>query len=100
MKSQPLLEAVLHPTVHSDRILKVSAEVKENDPEMFAKLSDPDYHGKVERAFIFHLEAWDINCPQHIKPRFTEAEVGDTVEHLRERIRVLEERVKSCGPAE
>ena len=76
------------------------AEVKESDPEIFAKLSDPGYPGKVERAIIFHLEAWDINCPQHIKPRFTEAEVGETVEHLRARIRELEAKVKSCGPAE
>ena len=74
------------------------AEVKEDDPELLARLSDPGYRGRVERAFVFHLEAWDVNCPQHIKPRFTEEEVGDTVEHLKTRIRELEEKVKACGP--
>ena len=76
------------------------AEVKEDDPEILAKLTDSKYPGRVERAFVFHLEAWDVNCPQHIKPRFTEEEVGDTIEQLKERIRDLEEKVKGCGPAE
>ena len=75
------------------------AEVVENDQELLSKLSTPGYSGRVQRAFVFHLEAWDVNCPQHIKPRFTEEEVGDTVESLRSRIRELEEKVKACGPA-
>ena len=74
------------------------AEVKEGDPELLNRLSDPGYPGRVERAFIFHLEAWDVNCPQHIKPRFTEEEVGETIEGLKIRIRELEEKVKACGP--
>ena len=74
------------------------AEVKEGDPELLRRLTDPGYPGRVERAFVFHLEAWDVNCPQHIKPRFTEEEVGDTIEGLRARIRELEEKVKACGP--
>lgn len=74
------------------------AEVVENDPELLAKLSTPGYTGRVERAFVFHLEAWDVNCPQHIKPRFTKEEVGDTIENLTSRIRELEEKVKACGP--
>ena len=74
------------------------AEVREGDPELLRKLTDSGYPGRVERAFVFHLEAWDVNCPQHIKPRFTEEEVGDTIEGLRARIRELEEKVKACGP--
>ena len=61
------------------------AEVKEGDPELLRRLTDPGYPGRVERAFVFHLEAWDVNCPQHIKPRFTEEEVGETIEGLRGR---------------
>ena len=74
------------------------AEVKEDDPELLEKLTVPGYRGKVERAFVFHIEAWDVNCPQHIKPRFTEEEIGETVDSLKVRIRELEEKVKACGP--
>ena len=74
------------------------AEVKEGDSELNRRLSDSGYPGRVERAFLFHLEAWDVNCPQHIKPRFTEEEVGDTIEELRARIMELEEKVEGCGP--
>lgn len=52
------------------------AEVIENDPELLAALADPEYedHGRaprLERAIVFTLEAWDVNCPQHIRPRYT-----------------------------
>lgn len=35
----------------------------------------PDYPAVVERGFLVAVEAFDWNCAQHIKPRFTEAEV-------------------------
>jgi hypothetical protein len=37
---------------------------------------DPDYDAKLERAIVFHIEAWDSNCPQHITPRYTVEELG------------------------
>src|SRR6476659_7611226 len=43
-----------------------TAEVVEGDPALLARLTDPAYPGKVERAILFHVEAWDINCSQHI----------------------------------
>jgi len=46
------------------------ARVVEDDPELMADLAMPDYQaGKVERAILFQVTAWDINCPQHITPR-------------------------------
>jgi len=41
-------------------------EVVEDDPELISKLVFDDYQGKVERAFIFTIEAWVSNCPQNI----------------------------------
>ncbi len=71
------------------------AEVVENDDAaLLKKLRDPGYDGDVERMFLFHIDAWDANCPKHIKPRFTEEEVGDSVQGLRDRIAELEERVR------
>jgi len=67
-----------------------TAEVIENDPKLLEQLADPIYRGRPERAFRFHVEAWDINCPQHIKPRFTAEEIDSTVRALSDRIAELE----------
>lgn len=40
-------------------------------PELEQALSDPNYRAKVERTVLFHVVAFDWNCPQHITPRFT-----------------------------
>jgi predicted pyridoxine 5'-phosphate oxidase superfamily flavin-nucleotide-binding protein len=48
------------------------------------------YRAKPERILRLRLEAFDWNCPQHITPRFTEAEVAEAVEPLRERLAALE----------
>jgi len=59
------------------------------DPEFPAGLIDDDYTVQVERGFIIHVEAFDWNCPQHITPRFTEAEIESVVAGLREENRQL-----------
>ena len=51
------------------------AEFVEDDPALLDRLADEDYEGRPERAFLFHLEAWDVNCPQHITPRYTVEEI-------------------------
>jgi len=33
------------------------------------------YDAAPERAIRIHVEAWDMNCNQHITPRFTEREL-------------------------
>jgi len=74
--------------------LKIFArvEVKDltSDPELADRLIVPGYKAKVERALLFHLEAFDWNCSQHITPRFTEAEVAQAVAPLRARLTELE----------
>ena len=67
-----------------------TAEVVENDPRLVKQLSDPSYKGKPERVIRFHVEAFDINCRQHIQPRFTQAEIAELVEPLRARLAELE----------
>jgi hypothetical protein len=49
-----------------------TAEVVEDDPALLARLSDPAYPARPERAIVFHVEAWDENCHQHI-PRLVPA---------------------------
>ena len=63
------------------------------DPALVARLENPGYRARVERAFVISVEAFDWNCPQHITPRFTQAELGSMVEPLQLRIRELEAQV-------
>ena len=72
-----------------------TAEVVENDPELVTKLHDPDYPGKVERAIKFNIEAWDINCQQHIHKRYSEHQITPVIEQLQQRVHELESELKS-----
>ena len=47
------------------------AQVVEDDDALLARVSAPGYDATPERVIVFHVEAWDANCPQHITPRYT-----------------------------
>ena len=64
-----------------------------DDPALLARLALPGYDARVERAMVIAVEAFDWNCPQHITPRFTEAEVLQHVAPLRARLAELEAEV-------
>lgn len=60
------------------------------DPALLAKVTDPDYRARPERIFRLRLAAFDWNCPQHIVPRFTEAEIAGAIRPLHDKIEALE----------
>ena len=64
--------------------------VVEDDPALLDQLRDSSYPGKVERAILFTIEAWDVNCPQHIHKRFSQRQIAPVVEKLQSRIAELE----------
>jgi predicted pyridoxine 5'-phosphate oxidase superfamily flavin-nucleotide-binding protein len=66
------------------------ARVVENDDALVAKLFDPGYRAKPERVILFTIEAWDVNCSQHITARLTEAEVEGLLGTVQERIGTLQ----------
>jgi uncharacterized protein len=66
------------------------ARVVEDDPALLTRLVDPGYRARPERAILFTVEAWDVNCSQHITPRFTEDEVAQATSPLLQRIASLE----------
>ncbi len=70
-----------------------TAKVIENDSELLDRLRDPEYPGRVERAIVFTIEAWDVNCPQHIHRRVPANEVASTIAKLQARIRELESQL-------
>jgi uncharacterized protein len=57
------------------------------------------YAARPERAIRIHVEAWDMNCNQHITPRFTERELKPGLDILAQRIAKLEARLKEAGVA-
>ena len=69
------------------------ARVIEGDVELMERLVDPAYKARPERAIVFRIEAWDINCRQHIVARYSEAEIAPAVNQLTQRIKDLEEEV-------
>ena len=73
------------------------AEFVENDPALLERLLEPEYKAKPERALVFRVKAWDVNCPQHIQPRFTAEEAEPVVGELRRRIAVLESQLREAG---
>ncbi len=76
------------------RRLKIWARARlvhdDEDPELIARLEVPTYRARVERGVVMTIEAIEWNCPQHITPRFTEGEIGETVTPLIDRITELE----------
>ena len=64
-----------------------------NDEELLSRLVDEGYRARPERALVFHVEAWDVNCPQHITPRFTQAEIEPAIRELEQRNETLQRRV-------
>jgi predicted pyridoxine 5'-phosphate oxidase superfamily flavin-nucleotide-binding protein len=66
------------------------ARAVEDDPALLARLADPGYRARPERAILFTVEAWDVNCSQHITARFSEDEIVGATVVMRERIAALE----------
>lgn len=73
------------------------ARVVEDDPELLDRLRDPAYHGRAERAILFQIEAWDVNCPQHIHKRFSQKQVAPLIEQLQNRIAELEAELRQLS---
>ncbi|MFO1048909.1 MAG: pyridoxamine 5'-phosphate oxidase family protein [Geminicoccaceae bacterium] len=60
------------------------------DPALMRRLAVADYPAAIERGLVVAVEAFDWNCPQHITPRFTAAEIAEVIAPLRARIAELE----------
>jgi uncharacterized protein len=61
-----------------------------NASALAEKLAIADYPGRVERAVLINVEAFDWNCPQHITPRFTEAEIAEVLAPIHNELAILQ----------
>lgn len=76
------------------------AKVVDKEDPLFQQVEDEDYRANIERIITITVTAWDVNCPQHIQPRFTIEEIEPHIEELKARIRELEQQVEDCSPEE
>ncbi|HTS94334.1 MAG TPA: pyridoxamine 5'-phosphate oxidase family protein [Stellaceae bacterium] len=67
------------------------------DPTFIAATMPENYEAKPERAIRIRVEAWDLNCNQHIPRRFSERELAPLVAHYRARIAELEAKLKAAS---
>jgi len=70
--------------------------VDAGESELLAALDMPAYRARVERGFVIKVAAYDWNCPQHITPRFTQAEIEAVMGSLKQRIADIEAELKEC----
>ena len=61
------------------------------DPALVEELMPVGYKARAERVIVFTVQAWDMNCPQHIPQRFEAADVKSALDEREARIRELEE---------
>ncbi len=66
------------------------ARVVENNSALVDRLFDKGYKARPERAILFTIEAWDVNCSSHIVTRFTEAEVEDAFSAVQSKVAELQ----------
>ena len=75
--------------------MKIYAEAEiveiNEDHNLYNFLRPQDYKFKPERMIIFHIKAYDWNCPQHITPKFSVAEMQEIFEPQKQYINKLEQ---------
>ncbi len=66
------------------------ARVVEGDEALNAQLMPKEYTARPEAVILFEIEAWDLNCPQHIPQKFDAEDVAAALGRLEARIAELE----------
>lgn len=67
--------------------------IVDDDADLMQKLHHPSVPRAPERAVLFTIDAWDVNCPQFITPRFTVDEVNQVVAEMQAKIEALEAEI-------
>ena len=69
-----------------------SARIVEDNDQLLQTLApDPDeYRARAEQIIVFTVEAWDLNCPQHIPQRVDAEEHHAIVQEKDRRIEALQ----------
>lgn len=73
------------------------AEVIEGNDELNERFHDLRYPGRVERTILFYVEAWDVNCPQHIHRRLPASVVEPVIAELQKKISELQGEIEKLN---
>lgn len=88
--------------------LKIFAKAElvalDENPKLLASLDLGAYKYRPERMMLFHIEAYDWNCPQHITPRYTADEIRemlipqlDKMAQLEKEKQWLKQKIQDAG---
>jgi len=70
------------------------------EPELLSRLMPEGYKALPERAYLIDVVGYDWNCPQHITPRFTEAELASALKPMADeltRLRAENEQLRKAN---
>jgi len=78
--------------------LKLYAEIRivelSENKALFDMIDPAEYKHKAERMMLFDIKAFDWNCPQHITPRYTLADIELAFEKRNAYVKDLEDEVE------
>jgi predicted pyridoxine 5'-phosphate oxidase superfamily flavin-nucleotide-binding protein len=57
---------------------------------LIAALAEPGYRARPEQVVLLSVDAWDVNCPQHIPQKVNATDVAETIGKLEARVAELE----------
>jgi uncharacterized protein len=83
------------PDYANQRRIKIwgRARVVRGDEELTQRLMPGGYHADPEQVILFEIEAWSINCRQHIPQKIDAADVEAALGNAQRRIAELEAEV-------
>ncbi|MFC4019086.1 pyridoxamine 5'-phosphate oxidase family protein [Micromonospora sp. GCM10011542] len=105
LAASPRVSLLIMDYAHRQRLKIIGTarviDVRDDVPDdLLDRLRTPGQTGTVERLITVDVHGYDWNCPQHITPRFSEAElaevltpVRDELAHLRAENRALREQL-------
>ncbi|WP_417412392.1 pyridoxamine 5'-phosphate oxidase family protein [Hoeflea sp.] len=74
-----------------------TAKMVEATPTLLSRLMPEGYRARPEQILLFEVEAWDVNCPQHIPQRFEADDVARVLAKRDARIAELEALLAAKG---
>ena len=82
------------------RRLKVLGHIRavsKDETELLSQLKTEGYRALVERGFLITVSAFDWNCPQHITPRYTQAQVDEKMASVIKENQQLKQQLGELG---
>ncbi len=99
LSENPRVHLFLIDYAHRRRIkLWGEARVIADDPALLGSLAPADPDARVEQAIVIRVDAWDVNCPQHIPQLVDAAAVAAALAERDAKIAALEAELRRLRP--